>query len=344
MSGVFVSHAFADKPLVDEFVDVVIRLGCGLSQTQIFYSSGEDTGVPSGYDLLSHVRRQVGNATLVIAIISPSFQSRPVCIAELGAAWSRVENLFPLAVPGIKRADLEGVLEGMAVRYLDDGAALDELHDRVSAAVGKRAKAATWGRYKAKWLTSVGHHATALPTVRPVTAAEVERLAADLEGARAALIETEDECAELRDQLDQLAKTRPSTDVRRIRLPKSETKRFDMLQRNARRALAELPKVAREAIWYDLNRRQMPWPDGFDDRYRRDAVQEAVNDGLLLETGDEQLTPNDDFDLVVAASQAVSELHTFLDEPSDAFETWFRGEYGMPPDLRKRAVWDALLP
>ncbi|MGO8869860.1 MAG: toll/interleukin-1 receptor domain-containing protein [Acidimicrobiales bacterium] len=124
MPGVFISHAFADKSLVDEFVDTVVKLGCGLKSDQIFYSSGEDTGIPSGYDLLRHVRNEVGEAGLVIAIVSPAFQARPVCIAELGAAWSRVDNLFPLAVPGMDRTDMEGVLQGMVVRYLDDSAAL----------------------------------------------------------------------------------------------------------------------------------------------------------------------------------------------------------------------------
>src|SRR5215211_43201 len=37
MSGVFISHASSDKPLVDEFVDVVVRLGCGARSNQLFY-------------------------------------------------------------------------------------------------------------------------------------------------------------------------------------------------------------------------------------------------------------------------------------------------------------------
>ena len=145
MPGVFVSHAFQDKPFDDDFVDIVIRLGCSVDPRAIFYSSGEDTGVPSGHDLLGHVLVRVGDASLVVAIISPMFQTRPVCIAKPGAAWSRAGNLFPLAVPGIKRTDLEGVLEGMAVRYIDDAAALDELYDRVGHALGARSSAATWG-------------------------------------------------------------------------------------------------------------------------------------------------------------------------------------------------------
>jgi hypothetical protein len=110
MPEVFVSHAAADGALVDPFVDTVLKLGCGLDEAKIFYSSGEDTGLPSGFDLLHHVREEAAEAGLVVAIISPMFETRPVCVAELGAAWSRTGNLFPLAVPGMARTDMEGVL------------------------------------------------------------------------------------------------------------------------------------------------------------------------------------------------------------------------------------------
>lgn len=108
MPGVFISHAFADRALVDPFVDDVIRLGCGVPPEQVFYSSGEDTGVPSGEDLNAYVRKQVADASIVVAVISPTFQTRPFCVAELGAAWAKVGNLFPIAVPGMGRTDLEG--------------------------------------------------------------------------------------------------------------------------------------------------------------------------------------------------------------------------------------------
>jgi hypothetical protein len=137
MSRIFVSHANADVELVDAFVDRLLRNGSNLIPDELFYTSGEDTGIRSGDDLIATVRREVGDATLVVALITPTYQTRPVCIAELGAAWSRAGNLIPLTVPGFTRADLDGVLAGMTIRAMDDSAALDELHDRVKLASGK---------------------------------------------------------------------------------------------------------------------------------------------------------------------------------------------------------------
>ena len=123
---IFVSHASADAELVDQFVGTVLRNGCNLSPDDIFYTSGEDTGIPSGEDLIATVRSEVGDATLVIALISPTYQTRPVCVAELGAAWGRAGSLMPLLFPGFGRDALEGVLDGMTIRALDESAALND--------------------------------------------------------------------------------------------------------------------------------------------------------------------------------------------------------------------------
>lgn len=58
MHRVFVSHASADAELVDKFVDTLLRNGCNLGPDALFYSSGEDTGVPSGEDLIATVRKR----------------------------------------------------------------------------------------------------------------------------------------------------------------------------------------------------------------------------------------------------------------------------------------------
>lgn len=43
---------------VDKFVDILLRNGSNLDPDDIFYTSGEDTGIPSGADLIGRsVRR-----------------------------------------------------------------------------------------------------------------------------------------------------------------------------------------------------------------------------------------------------------------------------------------------
>jgi hypothetical protein len=334
-----VSHAAADKLFVDHFVDDVIRLGCGARSDEIFYSSGEDTGVPSGGDLMAHVRERVADTSLVVAIISPTFQTRPVCIAELGAAWSRAGSLFPLLVPRMPRTALAGILPSMLVKYINDGSTLDELHDRLSSVISRTTSAATWGRYREKWLASVDRYAAQIITTRIPTLDELELAESNLLSARRALGEAQEEIDDLREQVEELAKAKAADKVRQIRLPKSEFKRFEVLADDARVALAALPSIVQTALWYSIQGQGLTWPNDYSEA---DEARKAYDDGFLVETIEDRLVPNEEFGMVHRADIAVREVDRFLDNASVNFSEWFLAKYDMPPKLNNKAVWNAL--
>lgn len=152
MPRLFVSHAARDRSVVSAFVNTVLRLGCGLTPDEIFYSSGADTGVPSGGNLNAYIRSQVSESDLVLAIITPRFQASVYCVAELGAAWSRAGSLFPLLGTRTASAGLGGIMQGVLVRNMGDAVALDELHDRVFDVFGRAPSARTWGAHRDEWL------------------------------------------------------------------------------------------------------------------------------------------------------------------------------------------------
>lgn len=343
MPGVFISHAFADKVIVGPFVDDIIKLGCGVPPEKIFYSSGADTGLSSGDDLLAQVRQQVGDASIVVAIVSPTFQTRPVCVAELGAAWSRVDNLFPIAVPGMDRPDLEGVLVGMLVKYLDDGAALDELHTRVTKAVGTSTTAQTWNQYREKWLASVGSYAAKLETPKAVSSEAFEQLSAQLEGTRAALQQSEAERLVIAEKLQSVAAAKSAAEVAEILLPEDEIERFEELKAKAASAVGKLPAIVGEAIWYSLFDGGMPRPDYYEDKTRLDEAEEAKRDGFLYEGASSEFEPDDSVKAVDEALRTVRTLHTMLGETTVEFDEWFHDKYALPPDLGKRLVWNKLI-
>jgi hypothetical protein len=343
MSGVFISHASADKKYVDAFVDRIIKLGCALQPDEIFYSSGADTGVPSGEDLMSFVRSQVGAAKLVVALITPTYQTRAVCVAELGAAWSRVGNLFPLLVPGMPRTDLEGVLPSQFIKYADDSTALDELKDRIGEATGRPSTATTWGTNKARWLASIKPLARNLTVPKLATTAEMTALQEELADTKAALDESAREIEGLQQQLEEVSKTKDAAEVQRIRLPKDEIERFGALVDAASGALEGVPYVVRDALWHELAGHAMTWPNRFEDPTRWDAIDETTKDGFLID-GDDGLSPNLSFPKVRKAAVAVEAVGAFLDgDVSERFVGWFEGEYELPLELATRLVWRAVL-
>jgi hypothetical protein len=344
MALVFISHAAADRILVDPFVDTVLKLGCGLREDEIFYSSGEDTGVPSGSDLLHHVREQVEEAGLVVAIISPTFQIRPVCVAELGAAWSRTGNLFPIAVPDMPRPDMEGVLQGMAVRYINEPAALDELHETLSVVRGEKSKTTTWGRHKATWLANVAAYAEQLSAPDVVTADELLRARDELSGTQEALSDSERQRRELEQRLRRVAEAHTREERREAMLPDDERERFKALVSQASGMARKLDDIIVDVLFAELSEGSMPWPHAFDDSYRHEQVKKALHAGDLVENGDERLVVDEEIAEFKNAGDAIRAVRTFLEEQcTEEFGAWFREEYGGPPDLRKRRIFDAVI-
>jgi hypothetical protein len=341
---IFVSHASADAELVDQFVDTVLRNGCNLSPDDIFYTSGEDTGIPSGEDLIATVRSEVGDATLVIALISPTYQTRPVCVAELGAAWGRSGSLMPLLFPGFGRDALEGVLDGMTIRALDESAALNELHDRVVAATGKAVKAATWSRHKAAFLKSLPVLLKTVPVPATVTAAEAAELQRDLDGAHEALDEVEQEKAKLERDLIAVSKLKDAVEVNKATLPEDEQERFEALVRAVENALGSFDYVVREAIWatrfssgLSLSR------SGWDGDLDPDDIERNVQAGYLSRDDEGAIYANSESLKVERAWAELDALQSFFSyEASSQFETAFKQEHDFFPDLRRKHVWDQL--
>jgi hypothetical protein len=344
VSQVFVSHASADKLYVEAFVDDILIRGCGLKPTtDIFYSSGADTGIASGADLMADVRKHVGSTTLVVAMITPMFQTRPVCIAELGAAWGRDGVLFPLLAPGMPRTDLEGVIPGLAARPSDDPGTLDELAERIKE-LGFEINVKSWGTGKEKWLGYLRNHAGQLEVPETITADEVVSLQTTLEAARQAFDEELKAHEALQEQFEQLKAAKTAEEVREALLPENDVERLEALADAANTALQRLPPIVRDAIWFDLAEQGMPWPDAYEDPTAYRNAQDQQREGLLIENNSDHLSANEDFPNVKSAATAVAGLQEFLqDPPSDHFPEWFRSTYEVPLDLCKRGTWRALL-
>lgn len=98
---IFLSHAFADKVLADLLRDTLV-LG-GVSENRVFYSSDRSSGIPSGEDVGSYLRRSLRDADLVVELLSETFLTRPMCLMELGGAWTMGTPTYPIVVPPLSR-------------------------------------------------------------------------------------------------------------------------------------------------------------------------------------------------------------------------------------------------
>lgn len=338
VKSVFVSHATADSELVREFVDIILK-GCGLTEADISSIPGMD--VAAGSDLLAAVRAEVSDTTLVIAVITPTYPTRPVCIAELGAAWGVAGKLLPVLAPGIDRDRLDGVLDGMKIDYLDQEKALDHIAERIESETGVRpVSPASWTRAKQRWLGVVGGLVAAMPPAQVISKLEHDEVAAKLAETKQALAGAEAEVTTLKQTIEQLKVLKDATEVEEVLLPEDDIERFEALRKKALTALKEIAPIVREAIRCRLSGEDMRWPEPMEDPGPASAADEALSDGFLIDSGSGPV-PNDEHGRVRRASQAVDALADELGGQafgSDFYE-WFERKHDGPPDLGQRAIW-----
>lgn len=341
---VFVSHASADGDYVKNFVEDILLRGAELRSADVFYSSAADMGVKSGEHLLERVRAEAGGSELIIAMVTPMYQTRPVCVAELGAAWAR-GVLFPILAPGMGRSELEGVLPGLLIKPTDDDTVLDELADRIRS-LGFDFSANSFGAGKEKWASNLrrGLKPASLPKVP--SADQMKKLEQKLESTQKALDAASHELDEERDRNKRLTKAKTPEEARHANLPSGERERFDALIKEVKAVRRGLRTVVIDAVWHNVAGQEMLLPHRVDAPDEHDSIIAELKDGRLsIDEDTGELFPNLDFPDVSRARTAAVELADYLNpsDRSERFFEWFKTEYATPMDLSLRACWDAVI-
>ena len=242
---------------------------------------------------------------------------------------------------GIDRSQLEGVLTGMKVDYLDEEKALDEIAARIEKETGRRSRnPASWTRAKRRWLGIVGDLVAALPKPEVISKNEHDELKAKLSDTEAALADAESEITALKMTVERLKAAKDAAEVADILLPTNDIERFKALREAAVEALRKVMPVVQEAIRCHLVGDAMRWPDPMEDPGFAAAADEAVSEGFLLDTGN-GLAPNNDHGPVKRASRAVGALADALrdDTFNPEFFERFQKVYDGPPELGQGAIW-----
>jgi deoxyadenosine/deoxycytidine kinase len=129
---IFVSHAHADKQLVDALVDLIGN-GVGIPADEIFCTALEGLGIPSGTNFIDYIKAQIQKPEVVLLLITENYLKRPFCLAEMGAAWAMSHKIIPLVGGAIGPSDVGGVLGSTQILKLADIAGLNQFfHELVN--------------------------------------------------------------------------------------------------------------------------------------------------------------------------------------------------------------------
>jgi hypothetical protein len=139
---VFITHSSVDRTLAERIVKAV-RLGVDVQRNRIFCSSIDGYGIDVGHDFLQQIHDQLQNTHLVVPLITPAYLDSLFCQWELGAAWVRGVDMFPILVDPVAPEQLQGPLQQRQVARLTK-AGLNNLADRISASVSSQIERTVW--------------------------------------------------------------------------------------------------------------------------------------------------------------------------------------------------------
>lgn len=199
--SVFVSHSTKDAAIAAEIVDL-IEQGIGVPEAEIFCSSLDGYGIPTGKTFVTYMKDQMIEPKVVILLLTPSYFESKFCLSELGAAWVKSHYIFPILVPPLGYGDVRDVLLGTQVSRITDDIKYNELRDQLSLEVSLDIKSSTkWDTKRRAFLKNIEPLIAKVSGPTTVPAEKLLELEAKLAEAHNELDANEQEIARLKRHL-----------------------------------------------------------------------------------------------------------------------------------------------
>ena len=349
--AIFISHAVANKELADNLVDLV-EIGIGISDSDIFCSSLEGLGIPSGTNFVDFIHKQISEPKVVILLLTPEYFNSSFCLCELGASWILSHNIVPLLVPPLEYSDVKAVLSGVQVHKIDQKSDLNEMQYELISALNKKGKPfARWEVKRDKFLEGLSVY---LESYTPLTSISKE----DFVGIERKYKEAVEEIKSMEEEIDQkdsliekLKRAKDSDAVKQIIYDSIEFKeQFKELIKEAKKALKPLLSIVCEALYYHFRDERLSWP-GFGGDYERDQIQYAIEQDFLEDYEDGVDVVEED-PKISNAIDTLNELQQFLwkvgeseklDENDEGFFEYYMDTYSHRPKFTSRRFWETHL-
>jgi hypothetical protein len=338
---VFISHAAANKEIADALVDL-LETGVGVSSNDIFCSSLEGMGIPSGVNFVDFIRGQIESPRVVILLLSRDYYASQFCLCELGASWVMSHRVVPLTVSPLKYSDVKAVLTGVQVLKLHDPDDLNQMQADLIEALGMSGKPfAQWEKQRKKFLGSLAPLIEAQNPLPFVAAADYVEMATKYEQAA---VEVERLSTELENEqalVAQVREAKTASDVDDIIAnSRGLVEGFEAAIETASDALGELPSIVQDALFYHFRGDFLPWNQPHDDDGRA-QIAAAIEDDFLIgqDSGLEVVTDDPAVAEAIAALERLSSLVSDLGT-NDDFQRYYADNYDHRLNFGSRRFWD----
>lgn len=344
MSKVFISHATADAPVVDAFVDL-LEAGIGVPAAEIFCSSRKGQGVPAGHDFKSYIKDKLQGSALVIALLTENYYGSAFSMCELGAVWVGSQAFVPVLVPPLGYDALKAILQGVQAIKPNDAADLDELRDLVRTKVlgGVDLGTPRWNKHRDKFLSGLGVALKQVKTSAPVSRVEYLKVKKERDEYVDAYQRQGEELSESQALCSELEALKDKEQVKVVRRKRGtgtevENETFEELTTAVKQAFGKLPDMVIEALYHEF--RGKDWMPGRDVEWAH--IEAASEEGLVrISTDERQATVSaTDAKKVRTAREALTALSKWLrTESSTDFDKEYEEEHDEAPDLALRGFW-----
>jgi len=335
---IFVSHAVKDKALADALVDL-LETGTEISSDDIFCSSLEGLGIPSGQDFITYIKNQIQHPDAVILLLTENYFASQFCLCELGAAWAMSHNAFPLLVPPLKYADVKGVLLSTQLDQIDSDSDLDRflenLHEKLALT---HAKVTRWGAKKRQFLKRLPDLLASIDKPTTVNLKEYENLKVEHEASIALQDEYEEEITRLKDLVKKLESCKDASEVKAVK--RACLSDMDALSEELdafKKAVRSLPPI----VVYVMFRNHTGASSKFDPWTEKQAIQDAesaTEDGYLR--FDDAFELNEDDPKVKKTLSALRKLEKYINNKvEEDVALAFEDDSSYQLSLTNRRLW-----
>jgi hypothetical protein len=228
--SIFISHAAADKDLAAEIVTLIID-GIGVSEEEVFCSSLTGHGIPAGQNFVEYIKSQIDEPLIVVLLLTPSYYKSIFCIAEMGAAWAKSHQIFPILVPPLSYDNVKDVLLGVQVAKIDDDIKYNELREYLAEKISFKIKSATtWDTKRRSFLKKLPALLSELKIPDNVSVQEHTLLKERLKEAEDSLDANDTEIEKLKAKIQKLKEAKNRAEVAKIEEDFRDTSNSDELE------------------------------------------------------------------------------------------------------------------
>jgi hypothetical protein len=340
---IFISHAVRNKGMADLLVDL-IETGIGISSDDIFCSSLEGLGIPSGVNFVDFIKGQISEPKVVILILTKNYFSSNFCVCELGASWVLSHIIIPIIVPPLNYEDIKSVLTGVQLQKISDKNNLNQIQLDIIEALDINGKSfARWEVKRDDFIMKIEKEITDQKTDEMVDIKEYKKVKSDYENSKKEMKELLDELEKSKALVSKLKKLKDHEEVSDlIKEELDEKEQFEELIKNSKKTFNNLPAIVLETLYFHMKDEILPWP-GFGEDYKRDIMKKAIDDDYLYDEGN-GVDINPDDPKVKRALERLEEIRNFCESyRSPEFIEFYEDEYDHQLNFKSKRFWETHL-